>query len=82
MIYKYVDLESSKIVWINSDKSKKDLHYGETVSFYKRRLQVVPLYDVVTVLKKLKDAEASTGETLFEQIVGAISDTGVLLELI
>lgn len=78
---KYLSGKDVKVVWVNSEKSKRDLGYKETALFYKRRLQSIPFHEIVNAVKKIKDAEESKGDTIFDQIISAICSSEIKVEL-
>lgn len=69
---KYIN-EPASFIWKNSEKSKSDLDYTETVIFLKRRLQSVPLHELVPTLKEIRDAENKQGLTLFDKVIDALT---------
>ena len=64
-------------IWENSDKSKKDLGYEETYKFYKKRMQTVPLHELVATMKEMKNAEDNVGATLFDKIIEALEKSNI-----
>lgn len=74
---KYLTDEIVNIVWLNSEKSKHELGYNETINFYRRKLQSSPIHEVVSLIDKIKKAERNEGETIFEQILSAISKENI-----
>ena len=61
-----------KIKWINSDKSKKDLGWAETVKYIREQLTNCHPSNIPSIKKDLKKAENKKGEILFDIIVGII----------
>lgn len=78
---KYINTDNDTIVWINSDKSKKDLGYEETVKYLKKRLQTVPVHELVLTLQEIKKAEQFTGPTMFDKIVEAFEFNNIIIDL-
>jgi len=67
--------EPIKIIWKNFSKSRKDFGYKATVKHYERILGICHPSNVDSVQKHLKAANAKTGDTLLDIIVGIITDT-------
>lgn len=79
---KYIDnVNEAKIIWVSSDKSKIDLGYEETTRFLKRKLQSVPIHELVSAIKEIKSVEKSKGDTLFDKIISALKDNNIIIEL-
>jgi len=66
-VYEYE--EQIKIVWENSNKSKSDLGYDATVSYYKQILRTCHTSNIESVNKKLDLAKDKMGQTLFDIIL-------------
>lgn len=79
---KYINTDEDTVVWINSDKSKIDLGYEETVKYLKKRLQTVPLHELVATLQEIKKAEQCIGPTMFDLIIEAFEFNNITVELI
>lgn len=67
--------EELEILWINSEKSKNDLGYAETVKHYKKVLKNCHPSNKQFVEEKLNNLKEEIGETLFDIIVDIITDT-------
>ena len=72
LVLKYVE-EPTKFIWKNAEKSKEDLGYTETVFFLKRKLQSVPLHELVSTLNEIRNAENKQGPTLFDKVLDALT---------
>jgi RNAse (barnase) inhibitor barstar len=60
------------LVWLHSDKSKKDLGWKETVNYVSAKLTTCHPSNVESVKRDLALAESREGKTLFELIVDII----------
>ena len=67
--------EELEILWINSEKSKKDLGYAETVKHYEKVLKRCHPSNKQFVEEKLNNSREERGETIFDIIVDIITDT-------
>jgi hypothetical protein len=61
--------EPFRLLWIESEKSKKDLSYEETIENLEIRLQNMSFIE-----EELKNSKAHIGKTIFDRIVGLIKD--------
>lgn len=66
--------ESVDFIWVNSEKSRADLGYDETVRYYERLLEKCHPSNRGSVQKHLDSAKNHEEATLFEMIVGHITD--------
>ena len=78
---KHIADDEVTIVWINSEKSKNDLGYKETLNYYKKKLVNSGLKDLMPIMKKIKESERLTGATLFDEIIDSIKTKNVTIEL-
>lgn len=69
-VYEYG--EPVRLIWLHSDKSRKDLGWDETVKYLSAMLTTCHPANVELVKRKLALAENREGETLFDTIVGII----------
>ncbi len=60
------------LVWLHSDKSRKDLGWGETVKYLSAKLKTCHPSNVESVKKQLALAESHAGKTIFEIIISII----------
>jgi|GEM_PF-258601 len=67
--------EPIKIIWINFQKSKKDLGYNALVKYYEQILPQCHPTGVEQTKKRLKDAKCRKGETLSDIIIEIIQDS-------
>lgn len=81
IVKKYISGDNITVVWMNSNKSKKDLGYEETIKYLKKRLQTVPLHELVPTLQEIKKAEEFTGPTMFDKIIEAFEVNDVTVDL-
>lgn len=58
-----------RIIWKNSEKSKKDLGVGLTREFYENKIRQGKPFNVQLIQQKLDDLMAGNGQTLFEILV-------------
>jgi hypothetical protein len=68
--------ESVRLVWLHSDKSRKDLGWAETVKYLSAMLTTCHPSNIESVKKDLVLAESHAGKTLFELIVDIIERHG------
>ncbi len=68
--------EPVQLIWLYSDKSRKDLGWAETVNHFKTKLATGPPSTVASAQRELALAESHTGKTLFEIIVDIIKEHG------
>lgn len=74
--------EPLKLIWLNSEKSRMDLGWDETVRSWELALADCNPVNRDYFLKKLDAAKRKEGTTLFEDIVGMIrGEEHVKLEL-
>lgn len=66
--------EPIKIVWKNSEKTKKELGFPETIKYIKTKLKECHPSNKEFVKKELQLAQENKGKTLFQIIVEIISD--------
>ena len=66
--------EPIKITWINRDKSKKDLGYGETIKILKKRLEKCHPSNKENIKKQIELAEKNEGKTIYDEIIECIDD--------
>lgn len=66
--------EPIKILWKNSEKSKKDLGFPETIKYFEAKLKKCHPSNKESVQKDLQDAQENKGETLFQIIIKIISN--------
>ena len=64
--------EPIRLIWLNSNKSREDLGWKETVKYVKTKLKTCHPSNIESVKKDLACAERHEGKTLFEIIVGII----------
>lgn len=69
-VYEYY--ESITIIWENSEKSKKDLGYIETIKYYESVLLRCHPTNIDNVKALIKDLKEENGETLFDIIIHII----------
>lgn len=81
IVKKYINNENITVVWQNSHKSKTDLGYEETIKYLKKRLQTVPLHELVPTLQEVKKAEEFTGPTMFDKIIEAFEVNNITVNL-
>jgi RNAse (barnase) inhibitor barstar len=61
--------EPIRLVWLHSDKSRKDLGWNETVKYLSAKLTTCHPSNVESVKRNLELAETHAGKTLFELIL-------------
>lgn len=66
--------ESAEFVWLNSEKSRRELGYEATARYYKKLLEKCHLSNRERILGKIKSAEMREGKTLFDMITEQIND--------
>ena len=66
--------ENIEVVWLNSEKSKSDLGWRETISYVQKKLETCHPTNKPDVKSDLKDAESKKGQTLYEIIAELISE--------
>ena len=66
--------EPIKIIWINSEKSKKDLGYEETIKILKKRFEKCHPSNKENIKKQIELAEKKEGKTIYDEIIGCIED--------
>lgn len=66
--------EEYTIIWRNSDKSKSDLGYEETIMKLNEKLERCHPSNVEYVLQEIKDAKMNKGPTIFDTIKEIILD--------
>ncbi|MBO4444826.1 MAG: barstar family protein [Bacteroidaceae bacterium] len=69
------DGEPLEIVWLNSEKSKKDLGYKATIEHWEEILTKCHSSANRKVRKKISDAKKGIGKTLFDDISEIICNT-------
>ena len=68
--------EPIQLIWLNSDKSRKDLGWAETVRYLTAKLTTCHPSNAASVKRDLALAESHIGQTLFETIVDIIQEHG------
>lgn len=71
VIKEYDELE---IIWLNSEKSRKDLGLETTKSYYQHKLEHPEIYSSKFAQEKLEELEAGSGQTYFEILLEIISE--------
>ncbi len=66
--------EKIRLIWKNSNKSKLDLNFPETIKFRKENLATVHPSNINTARKWLEQAEKREGPTLFDIIIEIIEE--------
>lgn len=66
--------EPIKIIWLNSEKSRKDLGKEETILHLKKILKSCHESAIVSIKLQIAELENNKGETLFTTIIKIISD--------
>ena len=66
--------EELDLIWSNSEKSKLDLGYEETLKYVEAKLATCHPTNVPYVQKDLEDLKAGKGDLLFKIIIGIIKD--------
>ena len=66
--------EAIKLVWRNSEKSKKDLGFPETIEYLEKKLKTCHPTGASFVKSDLEEARKGNGKTLFEIIVDIIHE--------
>ncbi|KQT18539.1 ribonuclease inhibitor [Chryseobacterium sp. Leaf404] len=61
-----------KIIWKESEKSKKDLGFEATKEFYENKIRIGKPFNVELIQQKLDDLIDGNGQTLFEILVEII----------
>ncbi|MEJ6397069.1 hypothetical protein [Yoonia sp. 208BN28-4] len=64
------------LVWANSEKSRWDLGYAETLRVLQARLDQVPAPQRAFVLADIANAEAGQGATVYDWVVDVIARHG------
>ena len=64
--------EPVRLIWLHSDKSRKDLGWDETVKYLSAKLTTSRLANVESLKADLALAKTHTGKTLFELIIDII----------
>ena len=64
--------EPVQLIWLNSDKSRKDLGWDETMKYLSKKLKTCHPANIESVKTDLALAKSMTGKTLFEIIVSII----------
>jgi hypothetical protein len=74
--------EPIQLIWLHSDKSRKDLGWEETVKYLSAKLTTCHPSNVESVKKDFELAINHEGETLFEIILGILkSHAHIVLRL-
>lgn len=68
--------EPVRLIWLHSDKSRKDLGWTETVNYLTAKLTTCSPSTVASVKKELALAESRTSKTLFEIILDIVKEHG------
>lgn len=68
--------QESTLVWLNSEKSRWDLGYAETLRVLHARLDTVPASQRPYVLADIANAEAGRGPTVYNWVVDVIARHG------
>lgn len=71
-VYEYNDV--FKLLWKNSEKSKKDLGFPETIRYLEEKLKTCHPTAISFVKDNLEEAKKGNGKTLFEIIVDIIHE--------
>lgn len=66
--------ELLEIIWLNCEKSKKDLGFDMTLQYYQNKLAQPEKFNSEFVQKKIEDLQAGTGKTYFEILLEIISE--------
>jgi RNAse (barnase) inhibitor barstar len=66
--------ESIKLIWLNSDKSKCDLGFDETIKYLEEKLKTCHPTNIEYVKADLAAAREHKGKTLFDPIIGTIKE--------
>lgn len=61
--------ENAVLVWLNSEKSRKDLGKEATIEFYRNKINQGKPFNVEWAKSKLTEIEIGKGQTLFEIIL-------------
>ena len=69
-VYEYD--EPVKVIWLNSQKSRNDLGWDETIKYLNLKLQYCHPSNIKFVKADLKRAKQHNGETLFDILVSII----------
>ena len=64
--------ESIQLIWLHSDKSRKDLGWAKTINYLTAKLITRHPSNAASVKRDLALAESHTGQTLFEILVEII----------
>ena len=68
------DYDELEIIWLNSEKSRKDLGLETTKSYYQNKLEHPEIYNSKFIQEKLEELEAGNGQTYFEILLEIISE--------
>lgn len=66
--------EPVSLVWVNAEKSRKDLGLEQTALFYQRKIDQGAPYNVDWAKQKLADLHRGKGQTLFDIILEILAD--------
>ena len=68
------DYDELEIIWLNSEKSKEDLGFETTKSYYRHKLEHPEIYSSKFAQEKLEELESGKGQTYFEILLEIISE--------
>jgi len=66
--------EPIEIIWHNSDKSRKELGYNQTISYLQAKLDTCHPTAIPEIKKQLESAQNNEGKTFFDIILEIIRD--------
>jgi RNAse (barnase) inhibitor barstar len=71
-VYEYE--EPIELVWKNSEKSRNDLGYNETVKQLKKWLKICHSSNRESIKEDIENVKDSKGQTLFDMLIEIIND--------